>query len=335
MATIDAIIRLRRGPDSERQSVTLDSGEIAYSTDIHRMFVGDGSLIGGYVVGNIITANTTPNPSAVKGDIFYDTNTTLTYILTSTASPHLISSYRRISPIVDGTTLISSDGVFGINLDYFTNSNTGFVKLGGDIMSGSLTLNGPPTQPLHAATKSYTDTAIANALGTSLGQSQFVHLSGDILNGDITILSALNVYKETSIYNDLNVNGDVNVFGTLDLKHNKIKNFSPIIKQVLLGSSPNNTYTLTQDDNGSIIAISGSGENSIVYCPDDLLDSFNVMLIQISNSTVYILKSPNTTVQVRQIDGYSKIRKIYGVANLVCLGKINNELNYILAGDLT
>ena len=37
------------------------------------------------------------------------------------------------------------------------NAVAGYVKRAGDTMTGALTLSGPPTAPLHAATKGYVD----------------------------------------------------------------------------------------------------------------------------------------------------------------------------------
>lgn len=44
--------KVRRGTDSERTRVVLDQGEVGYTIDTKRLFVGDGALSGGKVVGN-------------------------------------------------------------------------------------------------------------------------------------------------------------------------------------------------------------------------------------------------------------------------------------------
>ena len=43
---------LRRGTDTDRKTTTLCEGELGYSTDAFRVFVGDGSTEGGLVLGN-------------------------------------------------------------------------------------------------------------------------------------------------------------------------------------------------------------------------------------------------------------------------------------------
>lgn len=43
---IDAIIKIRRGLDADRRTIVFDQGELAYSSDIKRVFIGDGTTVG-------------------------------------------------------------------------------------------------------------------------------------------------------------------------------------------------------------------------------------------------------------------------------------------------
>ena len=45
-------MKVRRGSDDQRMKLVLDQGELGYTIDTKRVFVGDGSLSGGKVVGN-------------------------------------------------------------------------------------------------------------------------------------------------------------------------------------------------------------------------------------------------------------------------------------------
>jgi hypothetical protein len=47
-----AKIKVRRGSNNERKTVILDQGELAYTSDTKRLYVGNGVLSGGDVVGN-------------------------------------------------------------------------------------------------------------------------------------------------------------------------------------------------------------------------------------------------------------------------------------------
>lgn len=50
-------LRIRRGTDSQRKQIVLDQGELGFTTDTKRLFVGDGQALGGVPVGN--NTNTT------------------------------------------------------------------------------------------------------------------------------------------------------------------------------------------------------------------------------------------------------------------------------------
>ena len=87
-------LKLRRGTDAQRQTVTLEQGELGYSTDGKRVWVGDGFTIGGNTVGNIahppLSVNTrTDLTTAVTGDIVYEDN--LLYQLSGTDATALSS----------------------------------------------------------------------------------------------------------------------------------------------------------------------------------------------------------------------------------------------------
>jgi len=48
MANISIVkLKVRRGSDAQRKTIVLDQGEIGYTLDTRRLFVGDGSTFGG------------------------------------------------------------------------------------------------------------------------------------------------------------------------------------------------------------------------------------------------------------------------------------------------
>ena len=68
---------VRRGTDADRQKITLESGELGFTTDTVRLFVGDGTTEGGVIVGNKYKgrhANVTSLAPVVTGDYAYDTD---------------------------------------------------------------------------------------------------------------------------------------------------------------------------------------------------------------------------------------------------------------------
>lgn len=78
MPDIDIIkLQIRRGPDEQRKLVVLQQGELGYSTDYKRLWIGDGQTTGGTVIGNRVypkDQNRISIGSAVRGDIVYNNN---------------------------------------------------------------------------------------------------------------------------------------------------------------------------------------------------------------------------------------------------------------------
>jgi hypothetical protein len=78
--TSESIVKvlIRRGTDSERQLTTLTEGELGYSIDTQRLFIGDGITAGGVVAGNKFFGKVgTPssyNSIAQDGDMVYQTS---------------------------------------------------------------------------------------------------------------------------------------------------------------------------------------------------------------------------------------------------------------------
>jgi hypothetical protein len=106
---VNAIIKARRGPEVDRNAVVFDSGELLYTTDKKRMFVGDGinnvGTYGGTLVGNKSWATDNfQKLSAIEvGDTVYRTDTSAFYVLT--ASDYLLESNYTL---VGGSKLISN-----------------------------------------------------------------------------------------------------------------------------------------------------------------------------------------------------------------------------------
>ena len=53
MADVSIVkLKVRRGSDAQRKTITLDQGELGYTLDTKRFYIGDGSTVGGYVIGS-------------------------------------------------------------------------------------------------------------------------------------------------------------------------------------------------------------------------------------------------------------------------------------------
>ena len=179
MPTVDvAKIKLRRGANTDRKLVILDNGELGYTTDTTRVYVGNGSLKGGNPVGvfnfnDEARTNISVINKAEVGDLIYDTN--LLYALSGN-DPASLDNWYQISPRVDGTTIeynasnqlavltsgivtggnsIDVDGTGVVSVDYDTDANTNqfFVPGSGGGASAKMTVNpaGALTDDSHGA----------------------------------------------------------------------------------------------------------------------------------------------------------------------------------------
>ena len=100
-------LKIRRGTDVQRKSVVLEQSELGYTTDTKRVFVGDGVLSGGNIVGNITWSPQTRTniTNAQIGDIVYDNS--LLYQLTG-VNYSLPDSWAFIGSKTDNSTLTYS-----------------------------------------------------------------------------------------------------------------------------------------------------------------------------------------------------------------------------------
>lgn len=142
-------LKLRRGTDLQRQSVTLEQGEMGYTTDRKRVWVGDGFTPGGHVAGNLVYAPLTSSTKtslaqAVQNDLVYENN--LLYQLSGTDSS-LLSSWAFIGSQTD-TASISYD--VNNKLHVVTGAISA-TSLNSDVVAtnGGIVLN--PVQGLSAA----------------------------------------------------------------------------------------------------------------------------------------------------------------------------------------
>lgn len=96
-------LKIRRGTDSQRSETILEQGELGYTSDFKRLWVGDGVLGGGSIVGNIVHDSNqlrTTISTATKGDVVYENGKL--YRLNST-TPITEADWEFIGTKVDST----------------------------------------------------------------------------------------------------------------------------------------------------------------------------------------------------------------------------------------
>ncbi len=102
-------IKVRRGSDDQRKQLVLDQGELGYTIDTKRLFVGDGSVTGGSVVGNKnfgifnLESGLGTVDGAQRGDIGY-ANSKL-YTLTASSYDSSLSGWSYIGPVPDNENI--------------------------------------------------------------------------------------------------------------------------------------------------------------------------------------------------------------------------------------
>lgn len=160
MADIKIVkLKIRRGTDAQRRSVVLDQGELGYTTDTKRLYVGNGVLSGGLSVGpknnNPLTNYASlSNTNAETGDIIIANN--LFYQLTGSNYAnitHWANISQRFEPtyfgfLADNSVIINADSLDADRLNP-NNVNGGLWINGGNLQVK------PSTQTLIISSNDY------------------------------------------------------------------------------------------------------------------------------------------------------------------------------------
>jgi hypothetical protein len=99
-------IKVRRGTNSDRLRVVLDEGELGFTTDTNRLFVGDGNTIGGINISNNFLGygDRTTFGRALISDMVYDINQNNLFVLS--ALPTLsANNWVNVGPKTDNNTV--------------------------------------------------------------------------------------------------------------------------------------------------------------------------------------------------------------------------------------
>lgn len=129
-------ILIRQGTKSEKNAITLSSGEFGFTTDQKRVFIGDGSTLGGLTVGNkfigyynLDTSISSIDDIIEYGDTVYDTSDSTLVTLTG-GNPSSKDNYLRLSNINKGTvTQIDTGAGLIINSSETSLSASGTINI--------------------------------------------------------------------------------------------------------------------------------------------------------------------------------------------------------------
>ncbi len=138
---------VRSGTDSDRKSIVLDSGELGYTTDTKRLYIGDGTTLGGILVGNTFNGSrvdiTTGGGNPALGDLAYDTDNKTLYRLLSSNYTN-IASWEAIGGVytaANDTIKISSTNTVSVCAISANNISRDAIGTSMDLSSGRVTLS--------------------------------------------------------------------------------------------------------------------------------------------------------------------------------------------------
>lgn len=111
-------LRLRRGTDLERQSITFQEGELVYITDTKDLYAGDGTTVGGIKVSNIGTPSSLTQNLNLNG-----------YNIQGTGTISATSFVGDGSNLVNIPGTIVTNGNYTINIAGYVNTFTNEVMI--------------------------------------------------------------------------------------------------------------------------------------------------------------------------------------------------------------
>lgn len=234
-------IKLKRGLEANRSSITPLSGELIYTVDNLEVFFGDGTVAGGSEIGYLNTRT----GGAVNGPVTLNSGVTIAAGDANTNVFEVLDSSGAGLFEVTQT----GDAVIGGKL---TVNGSGQSSFAGDVLiGGSLSVNGDATVAvdLNADTLTLTGDLVVDG-NTTLGNESTDTIT---INGVTTINGATSISGNTSIVGDLTVTGT-----TTTVNSNEVNIGDSII---LLNSDE--TGTPTQD--GGIEIERGTDDNVALY----------------------------------------------------------------------
>ncbi|CAB5226341.1 Intramolecular chaperone auto-processing domain containing protein [uncultured Caudovirales phage] len=171
--TSDTVVKLliRRGTDFDRKNVILSQGELGFTTDTERVFVGNGVTLGGIIVGNKSTVTNTGKETISNpfpGDLVFETQNTdgaptnLLYIQNKD------SLWVNAHPVY-GSPFSYATGQLLFNSQYLTlDTAKSILNLNVDLYTANLSSNQTfvydlPSRGINATNKTYVDTLVSVA----------------------------------------------------------------------------------------------------------------------------------------------------------------------------
>jgi len=187
-------LRIRRGTDAQRQTVTFDQGELVYTTDTLKLFVGDGVTAGGNNIGKALAGT----------GLVFDT-ITQTLQATATGSGGIASVSADTNPALGGNLNISGHNIVGTGNIATTGTIFSTVGLGGNLILNGNNVSGTGNIAI-TGTLSVTGLGADLVLNShnitgvgNINQTGTISTSGLATFGSISTTGTLNVTGATGL----------------------------------------------------------------------------------------------------------------------------------------
>lgn len=129
----NSLLRLlvRRGTEADRLGAVLARGELGYTIDTKKLYVGDDSTPGGTLVGNVFAGSSndvTTISNVSPGDLAYDSDNKILYRFISGASNN-IANWETIGGVYTAgdSTIIQTNNTFAVGIISASNIEPGIV----------------------------------------------------------------------------------------------------------------------------------------------------------------------------------------------------------------
>jgi hypothetical protein len=340
--TSDTVVKLivRRGSNTDRQSVVLASGELGYALDIKRLFIGDGITLGGNLIGNqnfgIVQGIQNYVGIAQQGDIVFQN------IQSTGAADNVLYAFNNnqwqpISPVY-GSAFDYSSGSLNLNPTYFNLDTNNYILTVKNsvstqtISANSTTIFNTPVVGTDGTNKDYVDSQVAaaesinQAYTRSYVGSNYVPLSGNAtMFGTLSSTSNISVSSAPIAGPDLTNKTYVDV--AVANARAYTSNFLPLsggtltgaLSSVVTTSTP--AVTIQQNSNGQALAIQNAfyvnnlGNVGISTLP--VIGAQLTVLGTISATNATIVNSTANTLNVVANASIGGNATIYGTVSAV------------------
>jgi len=182
-------IRIRRGTNADRITVVLESGEVAYTTDTKMFYIGDGTTLGGTLIGpgaaGAVTWGAITGTLTSQTDLNTALGTKVTGNTAITGATKTKITYDSKGLVTAGADATTADIAASTDKNYVTDAQQTVITNTSGTNTGNQTLANTSDSSSHTATLSATGGSIKLVEGSNITLTT----TGTGADGIITIAS--------------------------------------------------------------------------------------------------------------------------------------------------